>query len=376
MDFATFTMIFLIASSGAQTCLTSSEEFSAEVVISTYDFQRAQILGEKTGSLYAFPSQHNQESLLVLVGETTFPDGLSVRVQRPTETRDIERPHLKFVSYSLPGTVKTSLKTPLYYGWTITCTETECTFEKDLNTITASRTHPERGVTFEIEQELPSCTETCNGLCVALATESRCFSTSLRNDITSILRYANITTTGFQDAFNSYRLVGTDGITVRDITPKNLPAIDWQEAMREELVHLDTLEIITLERKDIELISSLAREGQAGHNYRIIYNEQTGTWMYYDRADDAILSSERDCRAYDLPKKSLVIEPGATISTFYVIPLVLGILGLILLIVLIAVARFLTRIPRAKATHHVPHVAHAAHNRKPKQTVRKSRHNI
>lgn len=342
MNIAALAIIFLVASSSAQTCLTSSEEFAAEVVIPNHNFARAQILGERVGSSAAFPSQYAHDALLVLLSQSSVPKGMSVKVQRPTTVVEVERPYLRFVSYSLPGLVRTTNLVPLHAGWAIECQANECAFEKDFVRITASRSRPEQGVTFEITESLESCGVRCEGLCVTFSSESRCFSNEMKHNIDTILRYANITTIGLQEAFTTYRLVGTEGITLRDIAPKNYTAIDWEEAFREELVYLDAQGLIEVSKDDIEQIALLAREGQAGHNYRIVFDEAQQRWMYYDKTLDPVLSSERDCRAYDLPQQSLVVAPTAPIDTFYLIPLIFTAVGIIVITVLIVIARVLT----------------------------------
>ncbi len=351
MTVATLVLMYLVASAGAQTCLTSSEEFAAEVVIPDYNFERAQALGHRFGSSVILNSQHDPSNLLTVLTEASIPHGLALRLQRPTEEREIERPHLKFTSYSLPGTVRTTGLVPLYYGWSIECDARECLFEKDLMSITASVERPEQGVTFEIDNDLPLCTESCSGTCVTFAEESRCFNAQLKTEMDSILRYANISTS-FQQAFNSYRLVGTEGITLRDLAPTNNKAFDWDEAMREELVYLDSQGIIDLSRNDIEQIASLTREGQAGHNYRIVFDIIEGEWNYYDKTPDAVLSSERDCRAYTLAQQSPVLDVGVPIQTYYLIPLIVGTSGIMILIVLVIVARVISSRARHVARKH------------------------
>lgn len=342
MNLAALAFIFLVVSSSAQTCLTSSEEFAVEVVVPDHNFARAQILGERMGSSAAFPSQYDHNSLLVLLSESSVPEGMSVKVQRPTKVIEVERPYLKFVSYSLPGLVRTTNLVPLHAGWTIECASSECAFEKDFVRITASRSRPEQGVMFEITEALESCGTRCEGLCVTFSSQSRCFSNEMKHDIDTILRYTNITPRGLQEAFTSYRLVGTEGITLRDLAPQNYTSVDWEEAFREELVYLDAQGLVELSKEDIEQIALLAHEGQAGHNYRIVWDEAQKKWMYYDRTLDPVLSSERDCRAYDLPRQSLVVAPTAPIDTFYLIPLILTGIGVVLITVLIIIARFLT----------------------------------
>lgn len=353
MSIAAFVLMYLVASAGAQTCLTSSEEFAAEVVIPDYNLQRAQALGQRFGTSTLFGSQYDSHDLLTTLTEASVPQGLALRLQRPTEEREIERPHLKFTSYSLPGTLRTTNLVPLYYGWVIDCNTRECIFQKDLMTITASSEQTEQGVTFEIDNDLPLCTESCSGICVTFAEESRCFNAQLRNEVDSILRYTNLSTS-FQQAFNSYRLVGTEGITLRDIVPSNTKAFDWDEAMREELVYLDAQGVIDLSRSDIEQIASLTKEGQSGTNYRIVFDTSTSSWVYYDKTNDALLTSERDCRAYSVAQQSPPLTGAVPIDTYYLVPLILGTSGILILIVLVVVARVLS----TRATHHTRRASH------------------
>lgn len=352
MSVAALVLFYLVASANTQTCLTSSEEFAAEVVVPEYNNQHAQVLGERLGNARRVDSQYNPEELLTLLSESTVPSGLSIRLQRPTQVREREKPYLKFTSYSLPGVVRTNLE-PLYYGWTIDCTKQECTFEKDLVRVTASADHPERGVTFEIEQNLPSCTDQCPGICVTFAAESRCFNARLKSDVDTLLRHVNLSTT-FQEAFNSYRLGGVEGIALQDVVPLTAKTLDWHEAMREELVYLDTQGVIDVTRNDIESITTLAKEGQAGKNYRIVYDKTTKQWMYYEKTEGAVLSSERDCNAYNRAASSANSEQQVPFTPYYLIPLIVGVGGILILIVLIVVARLLRRVTRKHRTAHPP----------------------
>lgn len=331
-------IFLLIASTGTNACLTSSEEYAAEVVIPDYNFAKARGLGSFQNNIVIATSEYNERSLLTLVSESAIPEGLSVRLQRPTESREVTRPHTRIVSSSLRGTLKQPLDA-LYNGWIISCDASFCMFEKGDMRITAPRTSMDEGVTLDFEKVFPVCTSSCTGFCVNLTAGSQCIDLRTRQDLDALFRYANISTNA-RDAFTSYRIVGTQSIVLHELVPLTRENIDWEEAMRQELVVLDTLDVISLTREDIESIASLAQEGQAGQNYRIVYEKERDRWVYYDQTSTAVLSTDRDCREY-ASTQTITVRP-TPLQPFYLIPLILGVAGVLLLGLLILIARLLT----------------------------------
>ena len=203
--------------------------------------------------------------------------------------------------------------------------------------MTASKTGAPVEVTFEINQALSSCDSSCSGVCISTSKDSRCVSRPLKQDIDSILRYTNVSL-NFEEVLANYRIVGSEDIVLNDIRPVKNIAVEWSEAMRQELVSLSQKRIITLSRSDIESISSLAKRGQSGFNYRIVQDDKK-QWVYYDELPDARLTSERDCRAYLLSNDSL---QNVALQPFYLIPIIITLGSIIALIALIIIANLLT----------------------------------
>ncbi len=337
-------LIFLaLPVASAASCLTSSEEFAAEVVVPNYDLQAIASLGRSFSSSIVASSQYDDKSLLVILSEVSVPRGLSIRLQRPTEAREVTKPHLKFISYSAAGMLRQPLAKS-YYGWDIQCAEKECAFEKEFMAITAPRESSGHGVAVEINEALTNCSGSCSGFCMSLSSSSYCIPAKMKQDLDAIFKYANLSLS-FRDALSSYRLVGTDGIAVRDIVASDSKLLDWREAMRQEMVYLDAANIIDISKNDIEKIALLAEEGRAGNNYRIVFDEPSSQWEYYDRTLEPLFSSERDCKSYESSQKTPKLMPQKKIGTFYVIPIMLGAIGIVILIALIVIARIIMHTP-------------------------------
>lgn len=334
MSFISFMLFYLVASSSAQSCLTSSEDYAAEVVVPSYSLPDILVMAQKEGANYIMRSQYNS-GLITLLSEINNPIGLSVRLQLPTEINEVRRPHIRFISSSAPGTIREPHER-IFSGWKIQCNVDECLFEKDLVSVTAPRTGPASEIFVEINQELASCSSTCSGVCFKTNSDQKCIDSSIKRDLDILMRYINASS-DITPLFNSYRIIGTEGIVVIDIVSSSSYAPDWKEAMRQELVFLKTNGVITLSREQIEDIVSLTRQGRAGQNYRIVL-DQNNTWRYANDIPQALLSEDRDCKSYALP---VLIPKNTDEGYFYLVPLFLLAAGILVFILLIIIARLM-----------------------------------
>lgn len=316
----------------AASCLTSSEEFATEVVIPNYDESRVSSLGGRYGGAVIFAAEYGSQ-LVAVARETTFPTGLSVRIQQPTRTEEIRRPYVRIVSYSASIDARYNLAP--YNRWETICDDRSCSFNK--NTLALSYVQARPGeVAIEFSQGLPLCSAACTGSCIETATESRCVDANTQLELDALIRYAALGN-NFHDLLDNYRSAGSEDITLTDIVPITSNPVEWSEALRQELVSLQAKGVITLSAQDIENIGSLGAKGQAGRNYRIVKDSETGAWTYYDQTSDAVLTSERDCNVYALSQAQE--SPEVIVNSFYLIPIIIVVSGLLLFGVLIIIAR-------------------------------------
>ena len=351
---ALLAIIFLaLPAASAASCLTSSEEYSVEVVVPNYDFSSAMLLAERIDGNYIKPSEYNPNSILTILKETELPNGLSVRLQLPTEIKEIEEPYIKILSSSAKGQLPAQ-PAQVIAGWRASCGDQSCLFKKDNLALTVTRaSDPE--VTIEISRLLNACSESCSGFCFSSTSTSRCLDNQVRSDVNNLLRITRLAA-NTEELFESYRIVGTENIVVLDILPTKSTSVDWREALKQELVALSSKNAISLASTDIEDISQLAKRGQAGQNYRIVYDVETDSWNYYNLLPDAILIDKRDCQAYRLPAEDIKNSP-ETANLFYLVPIIITIAGVLLLGLLAVIANLITRHNRRKKRHnaHRPH---------------------
>ena len=150
----------------------------------------------------------------------------------------------------------------------------------------------------------------------------------------------------------------SDGITVLYIKPKINPFINWQEAMRQELVFLTSKNVINLDRDSVESISALANKGQSGQNYRIVLDPETNEWVYYDKTSSPALTSQRECKGYSEIKQNTAHITGNVTgiakNPFYLVPLTIFFAGILALLLLAIIARSINSYrrnkPKAKVT--------------------------
>ncbi len=328
---------FLVLSlaSAASTCVTSSENYAAEVVFSDYNIFDLREMTTLTAQGYLAPSQYD-ESLLTIIKQTTNPEGLSVRLQVPTEISEIRRPFLRLVSTSSTGDFSPR-DLENFGSWQISCSDNSCEFTKDTRKIIVNTIGESQEVVIEISEPLEECSSSCAGVCFSVGSESKCIDYSMENDFNTVLKFFRITD-DFEDLLDDYRIIGSDEVIITDLQPVISPYINWQEAMRQELVHLVNNNILDLSRNDIEAISALSKRGQAGQNYRIIYDFDKQQWNYYNQVEGSILTSQRDCTEYSavLPRLE---EVKVEIKNYYLVPLIVMGAAVLLFIILIIIAR-------------------------------------
>jgi len=323
----------------AASCLTSSEEYAVEVVVPNYDLSSAMLLAERIEGNYIKLSEYSPNNILVLLKETELPTGLSVRLQIPTEIKEVEEPYIKILSSSAKGQLPAQVA-QVIAGWRASCGDQSCLFNKDNLALTATRTSgPE--LTLEISRLLNTCSESCSGFCFSSTSTSRCLDNQIRSDLNNLLRITRLAA-NTEELFESYRIVGTENIIVLDILPTKGISVDWREAMRQELVALSSKNAILLSKTDIEDIAQLAKRGQAGQNYRIVYDAETDNWNYYNVLPDAILTDKRDCQAYRLLAEDIKNSP-ETANLFYLVPIIITIAGVLLLGLLAIIANLILR---------------------------------
>ena len=342
MSILSLALAYMLVSSATSNCLASSEDFAAEVVIPSYNIGPLLVIADRLDGNYIILSQYSHD-LLTIARETTNPSGLSIRLQIPTELREIEKPHLKLVSSSATSNVRSNLP-GVFSGWKIQCAELQCVFEKDLLVLTAQK-KGEREVSLEINQNLQACTSSCSGLCFDTQKESKCIDNRMKIDIDNLVQFANISR-DLRSLLDSYRTIGSENIILADISPLFSGPNDWEEAMRQELVYLSSQDVIDLTRDEIEDIVKLAREGRAGESFRIVYDSQSSSWKYANEVPTISPSQERDCRAYSLPQKSPSQDLG--IDFYYIIPIAILLIGCSMLFVLIVIARLVRRVQKRK----------------------------
>ena len=331
--------IILTTLTSAISCLTSSEEYASEVVIQNYNLENLRKIVQPTNNEYIYSAQYDPK-IITIIEETGIPEGLSIRLQIPTEIKEIREPRIKLVSQSSTGRIRKDLLDN-FAGWDIFCSEDLCVLDRNDVVITIREVTGKQEVTVEIRDRLEECSDSCTGVCFSTTESSKCLDSKTRNDINILFRYANISNR-FEDLLDSYKIVGSEEISITDIQPKINPYIDWQEAMRQELVFLTSRQVLNIKRDEIEKIAALSRNGQAGRNYRIVFDFEDSMWKYYDKIFEPLLTSKRDCKAYSSLETKKVLDQDNQKILFYTIPLLILAAGLIFILILIIIAKSIT----------------------------------
>ena len=331
-------LVSLAVSNLGNTCLTSSDEYAVEVIVNNYNAAELSKFSQIVDRKYLFISQYNP-NLIVVAEENVNPRGLSIRLQIPTEKKEIKQPYLKILSNYASGTLRKEVTSP-FFGWAIVCGENTCNFAKNDINIKAMQLKNIGELTFEIKKELKECDSGCSGRCLALHDREVCIDKQIETDIDRVLKYANITK-GIDNLFNSYRVVSSEGIVVLDIVPSYNFLIDWEEALREELVFLKGRGVIDISNEDIENAVSLAIRGQAGDAYSIVYDELSNSWTYSNKIQNLVLTTEKTCKVYSITRESAYEKE--SINLFYLVPIILTVAAAFLFLLLMFIANIVRR---------------------------------
>lgn len=330
---ALFLASLLITNIGNQ-CATPTDEFAVEVVVPNYDVNKLEDDANRYIQLFYAPTRENGE-LITLFEETNSPKGLSVRIQTPTQAVSTVDPGYSFISTTV-GVAKKPLIN-YYLGWAVSCSDASCVFTKGNLRLEGSLVTNE--ATFDIDQDLEPCSSLCDGRCFSTSQQSLCVNRSIEREVEPLLRLTNLSRT-FDEFFDSARLLNSNGVTVLTIGPRVEVTQSWSMMMSTELTYWNEQGVLNLTEADIQAISGLARRGQAGSNYRIVYDSENKQWTYYNRLPDTTLTTIKECRVISLEESSSETTPQ---DLFYLVPIILGITALLLFAILIVIARALSR---------------------------------
>jgi hypothetical protein len=332
MKLVAFLLATILITNFGPSCITSSEEFAVETVVSNYSLSNA-IGWQKTDLGYASVAESDSRLIVVL---SEIPSvGLSIKLQTPTEIVESTTPLLKITSSSATGTIRPDVGHSVN-GWAIDCTGQACKVEKNDILI---QTHPMASTletSVEIKHSLTSC-DSCRGVCISAAQNPVCVDAQTKQDIDVILKYLNISN-NFNELLDSYR-VTSESLEVKDIAPSFSESIKWNEVVQQELTELRTKQIISLSDEDIASIADLSKKGQAGERYRIV--KDNDSWKYYYQVPGALINGTKDCNAYSMEVQSS--PQTSSLNAFYLVPIVLVSIALGLFLILIVISRTLVK---------------------------------
>jgi len=331
-------------------CINPTDSFAAEVVLSkpkTYYnlglFLKARNFLYEEGK-YIFQSEYNK-NLAAILTEVSAPvcktNCLSVRLQTPLEEEEIKMPYFSIIS-SVSGGVKMSEGITNYKGWDIIAGKNNFEFRKDQVSIIISSFKRRNDIIIEVNEKLGSCGG-CNGKCIYNPKGNKCIPKEIKESVEEVLKFSGLINR-FSELFSSYRTVEAER-TLKDFNPVIKWDMDWEEAMRQEIVGLKRKGVINIEDKDIEEIARLAEKGKAGHNSRIVYSEEKERWVYYYDIESPVFVKEIRCEDFPLskiPKKTLDFKK-ITLSVYYLIPLLTAFFLALILAGLILIARIITK---------------------------------
>ena len=332
-------------------CINTADNYAVEVLLNNPDidynlnlFNSAQNVIIKNNQ-YILRAEYDSNLALVLEKISLPLSGLLIRLQLPVKSEEKNLPYLKFSSTAARGIINVSGES--YNGWSISCIKgnppAQCEFDKEKTSILVSSISLNKyEITIETREELKNC-EGCDGRCLIFSGEGKCISKKLKDDIESILKHAGLISS-IEEILSSYKLISSGNAVITDLSPEIKDNIDWEEALKQELVRLKRDSIIAITNSDIEAISELAEKGKAGQNSRIVFGEDAKgnkKWLYYYETKFPILTKLENCQEFSLlllPTGNLIFS-GQEISTYWLIPLIITLSLVILLILLIITAR-------------------------------------
>lgn len=335
LGFVAVLVILLAGYVSAASCLTSSESYAVEAVLPYSHGQFSQVFGDTR-----FVQSQYDSRLITIFRELGNPGVLSVKIQIPTKQEELIEPRLE-ISSEIAGASIVSHEENSFGDWDIQCSSDSCNFESDEIAISAKQNSANVLVSIEFKEALPQCSESCAGTCMITSTGQKCLAKNSRDKIEGILKRYDIVDS-FDQILSSYKVVGSEQISVVNIVPSIEGQINFEEAMRQELVYLKKLNVISVSDLDIENVAKLSKIGQAG-NYRIVKSEVTNKWTYYDKTSNSLLTSDLDCSTYDSIDKSFNYKAKIKAKVYYVIPAIIASAGVFILIVLAVAARIIKK---------------------------------
>ncbi|MEK6820434.1 MAG: hypothetical protein AABX71_01865 [Nanoarchaeota archaeon] len=332
-------------------CVNPTDSFASEVVLNkpeTYynlgRFLKAENFLYEDGR-YIFQSQYNK-NLATILSEISSPvcktNCLSVRLQIPLDEAEFKSYYLSVISSVVGKEISLKEETDNYKGWSIISGKTSLELKKNQINILISSLDRRSDIIIEINEKLKICGG-CDGKCVYTAEGNKCITREMKEDIEEIMKFLGLINK-FSDLFSSYRAVEAEK-TIADLKPAIEPYIDWEEAMKQELVNLKAKGIIDIEDKDIEKIAWLSERGRAGHNSRIVYSEKDREWKYYYDTENPVLIRGVGCEEFpakNLPRKALDFRK-LNFSTYYLIPGMIAFFLAVIFVILYFIARKITK---------------------------------
>ena len=351
-------LFFCFQCSFAKGCVNSIDSFAVEVLLNkpdiSYNLGKFSLAGEVirgnffSSNEYIFQSQYNKNLAVILSENSDLcrRNCVSVRLQIPAQTSQTKIPRFVLLSEVYGKKINLTEDVANYKEWHITFFSDSVELRKNNVRILVNPKliNPNNEVIIEINEKLQNC-ENCDGRCVSSQYGKLCINKKLKEEIEDVLKFSGIIN-NFDNLFSNYKVVENSEITLTDLKPEiNPDSIDWEEALRQELVWLKNREIIDIGKEDIEKVVSLAGKGKAGHNSRIVYAENEDKWLYYYETKDAQLIQETNCEEFSplqLPQ-NLPFFTNLSVSPYYLIPLMASVLLFLILFVLVLIARILNK---------------------------------
>lgn len=337
-------------------CINSADDYAVEVVLNKpgIGYDLAKLDNAKnvliSNNQYILKSDYSSSLAAILEKSSDLQcnsiPGLSVRLQIPIKSEDKTLPYLRFTS-SAKG--KLNISEDVYNGWKISCVQgnpiPQCEFKKEKTTISANLVGSKYDLTLETNENLKSCSS-CDGICIG-SSDRKCINKQLMADMEDMLKHSGLITSSLVELTASYRMFTTGNAIITDLSTEANQDINWGQALNKELLFLKSNNILFITNQDIEEISNLAKQGTSGTNSRIVYGEDKNNnqkWMYYSQTKFPALTKLQNCREFQLssiPSGSLSFSRNLTISSYYLVPIILTVSLLVLFLILIVSARII-----------------------------------
>ncbi len=334
-----FFLIFIM-SGFVDGCINTQDDFAVEVVVENYSFlpfSSAQNYYYLNGS-YIILSDYSKKIAAKLSKDNYCDDCLSIKLQIPVQLKVREVPYLNIVSSIYNKKINLKEGVTNYKDWSILKTEDSIELKKNKVNIFIGIVKNKYDLIIEINEELKNC-EICDGYCISGGGYNVCIPKNIKEDIEGVLVFTGLIK-DFRNIFGLYRIAGYGKKLIEDLEPDiNPKKIDWEEAMRQELVFLNKNKVIDLDKEDIERIVSLSKQGKAG-NSKIVYDN--GEWKYYYELENVEILPKENCQEFlktNMPKNPVDFNGG--ISLYYIVPLFITLALVIFIFILILIGRFI-----------------------------------